>query len=93
MDATQANQTETFTNENVTGSYVWAYVMNRISSAAAEGANYLTNPIDGLDKSVPLAHQSALYGALSASGYIITETNSLITSGAFSGAPTKRISW
>lgn len=93
MDATQAHQTELAVNGNINGSYVWSYVIGRISSSAAEGATYLIDPLAGLDKSVPLAHQDALYSALSASGYTITDTNDLISSGAFVGAPTKRISW
>lgn len=93
MDATQAHQAETLTNENVTSSYVWSYVMERISASSAAGATYLIDPLAGLDKSVPLAHQDALYGALSASGYFITDTNDYIASGAFVGASTKRISW
>ena len=93
MDATQAHQTELTVNGNITSSYVWTYVIGRISASAAEGASYLIDPMAGLDRSVPLDHQVALYGALSASGYTITETNDLIASGAFAGAPTKRISW
>lgn len=93
MDATQAHQAETFTNENITSSYVWEYVAERISASAAAGAEYLIDPLSGLDKSIPLANQSALYGALSASGYYITDTNDYIAYGAFAGAPTKRISW
>lgn len=93
MDANQAHQTETLVNQNITSSYVWSYVIGRVSSSAADGSTYLIDPLAGLDKSVPLAHQEALYSALSASGYIITDTNDYIASGAFVGASTKRISW
>ena len=93
MDATQAHQTETLANENITGSHVWTYVIGRVSASAEKGAEYLIAPLPGLAESVPLAHQAALYGALSASGYTITDTNDYIASGAFAGAPTKRISW